>query len=584
MALVTIESAPAQTEYTTVSDAMDDIVTRLYATYSEGELANLDAAAIEAFITPEERAALATKHWYFDVDAPVIVSVLRESQQATVPFWLTEAGFAKTEMTVTNVQDWTYEVWQKVFPAGRVELGINGFDKHRPHYLVSVGPQNPGETVTIANLYPEKFSVETTAPGATCYHDWSELVLKTVPEALVGQHLLTTIRGRARDAHLIAGFRQTPYPSSPKPDQVMLTWSDDPKTTQTVQWRTNTAVRDGVVLWREVNGEATGKVDASVARLQDRMLANDRYVHRHTAVIQGLTPGTDYAYVVGSPSMNIWSQEYNFTTAPATADGPVTFFFTGDTHQKESWGAMMDSALKRHAKPAFYNIAGDLVDTGQYLSDWNEFFHHGRNLLAEVPLMPSLGNHDAIDGLGPGVYLSLFDLPKDGPEALEPEQAHAFEYGNVLMINLDCTAVIEDQDAWLERVLRDSKAEWKFASYHFPNFDPRYKEDYQSITDHWSSLLEKYGVDMVFQGHTHRYFRTKPIRAEQPVESPADGVIYVCTIAIPNKPGRTAEAPYIAKAFSGVPLYQTVTIKGKRLVYEARDAGGVLHDSLTIEK
>lgn len=583
-AFILTASWSARAEHASVAEAMDAMVTRLYATFDQDTLASLDTAAIEQFITPEERDTLATKHWYFDVDVPVVVSILRETTQGSLPFWIKEAGFTKTDLKVTNIQDWTYEVWQKPFDAGRVALGINGFDKHRPHYLVSVGPQEPGTTVNITNLHPAKFSIEETAPGSTCYHDWSENVLKEVPDALLGQQLLTTIRGRARDAHLIGGFRITPYPSSKAPDQVMLTWSDDPKTTQTIQWRTSTDVSGGAVRWREKEGDAQGIVSAEPTRIQDRMLVNDRYVHRFTATLRELTPDTTYIYAVGDPGGDVWSAEAEFTTAPASTSEPVTFLVTGDTHQKESWGALMEIALARHPEAAFYNIAGDLVNTGQYRSDWDEFFHHGRNTINRIPLMPSLGNHDVIDGLGPGVFKSLFALPEHGPDTLEPEQAYAFEYGDVLFINMDCTAEIAVQDAWLEETLKNSTATWKFASYHFPNFDPRYKEDYQVITDHWSALFEKYHVDMVFQGHTHRYFRTTPIRNETPMESPANGTIYVCTIAIPNRPGRTAEAPYIAKAFSGIPLYQTITVEGNRLVYEARDAEGALHDALTIEK
>lgn len=573
---------PVFAEIVSVSDAMDAIVTRMYATMSEDELGKLDEAAVEAFITPGERDALATKHWYFDVDVPVVVSLLRETGQAVRPFWIEEAGFTKTDLVVTNIEGWRYEVWQKPFGAGHVALGINGFDKHRPHYLVSVGPQAPGAAVHITALYPAQYSIETTQPGATCYHDWSENVLKDVPEALLGQHLLTTIRGRARDAHLIDGFRHTAYPSSAAPDQVMLTWSEDPQTTQTIQWRTGTDVPDGAVRWREKDGPASGIAEAEATKIQDRMLANDRYIYRHTAVLRGLKPGTAYVYAAGSPTA-VWSEEAGFTTAPDD-DAPVTFFVTGDTHQTESWGVMMDGALARHPGAAFYVIAGDLVNTGQYRSDWDEFFHHGRGVFNRIALMPSLGNHDGIDGLGPGVFRSLFALPEDGPKTLEPERAYAFEYGNILMVNLDCTAEIAAQDGWLEEVLKNSTATWKFASFHFPNYDPRYKEDYQGITDHWSTLFDRYHVDMVFQGHTHRYFRTKPIKGGKVVESPAGGTIYLVSIAIPNRPGRPAEAEYIEKAISGVPLYQVVRVEGNRMVLEARDAAGTVHDTVTIDK
>ena len=41
------------------------------------------------------------------------------------------------------------------YPAGKVELGINGFDKHRPVYFISVAPQDPATTLTISDVYPQ---------------------------------------------------------------------------------------------------------------------------------------------------------------------------------------------------------------------------------------------------------------------------------------------------------------------------------------------------------------------------------------------------------------------------------------------
>src|SRR5690606_34571587 len=113
---------------------------------------------------------------------------------------------------------YTYEVWQKSFPAGEVGLGINGFDKHRPVYFVGVAPKHSGDAVNITPILPQKQLVTVLDTGAFTYHDWDGLVLTEVPEALKGQYLLPTIRGRAREAHLIGAFRRTEFPSTETPD------------------------------------------------------------------------------------------------------------------------------------------------------------------------------------------------------------------------------------------------------------------------------------------------------------------------------------------------------------------------------
>ena len=115
-----------------------------------------------------------------------------------------------------------------------MELGINGFDKHRQVYFISVGPQDPANRLEITGIFPEGQYLDSMKTGAFTYHDWDELILEEVPEKLRGQILFTTIRGRAREAHLTGAFRRTPYPSGIKPDQVMLTWSGDPSASTSV--------------------------------------------------------------------------------------------------------------------------------------------------------------------------------------------------------------------------------------------------------------------------------------------------------------------------------------------------------------
>jgi len=566
-----------------VKQVMDDMVTRLNTTMSEDALYAIDNDAALALFSPEEREILATKYWHFDVNVPVIVSVLRTTNQSDVPFWLAEAGFSKTDLSVRNVENWTYEVWQKRFPAGHVGLGINGFDRHREHYLVGVGPQSEGETVSISNLFPSEFSIETLQDGAMCYHDWDNLFLKDVPSSLVGHKLLTTIRGRSRDAHLVGGFRKTEWPSSPQPDQITLTWSQDPRTTQAVQWRTSIDVESGAVRFKEEGSKGDYlKVPATVERIENRLLANDRYCHHHTVQLSGLKPDTEYVYSVGDSQANSWSEEATFTTAP---DGPKPFTFVmfGDTHNKAAWGEMLDGAFARHPETAFYTIAGDLVDTGQYRDDWDAFFARSTKVFRHRPVMPSLGNHDVLDGLGAALYRSVFALPTDGPEKLPPERAYSFEYSNALFVIPDCTSSHTDQLEWMEEVLANSKATWKFVVYHFPPYSQEHDE-YPGIRFGWGKLYDKYHVDFALEGHVHYYMRSHPIYDDKVVSSPAEGTIHLISIAIPARVHDFPPADYAIKQYSGDPMYQTFEIDGNRLEFRSHLADGTLFDELVIEK
>jgi acid phosphatase type 7 len=564
----------------TVKQVMDNVVTRLYSTKNETELNSLDDAKIMQLLTETEKQVLATKYWTFDVNVPVIVSVMRHVDQQVVPFWLELSGFSKSNLTVRN-QKYKYEIWQKEFQSGKVELGINGFGKHRPVYFVSVGAKNPKDELKLLNIFPNNQYVSSMQNGSFIYHDWDELVLQDVPESLVGHKLLTTIRGRAREAHLLNAFRKTPFPSSEKPDQILLTWSEDPKTTQTFQWRTNTTIENGVVKYWVNNEEKALSTTAEKIVLEDRLLQNDRYIHRFTATVNNLKPGTAYNYKVGNAGQNSWSETAEFKTAPSD-NSPFTFVYFGDVHRSPHWGRLINSAYERHPETAFYTISGDLVSTGLYRDDWDHLFDYSKKVINKRPLMTTLGNHDEQDGLGAGMYFDLFELPKNGPENLVPEKAYAFEYSNALFLELTVTGEKGEQDEWIEKQLSQSTATWKFAIFHFPPYS--YEEDYPVIRKKWGDLFDKYHVDMVMSGHVHYYMRSKPMYNQKPVASPKDGTIYLISIGIPNRAGNFPPSEWVDVRFGGEMLYQTFDINDDKLVMRTRNIEGEVRDELVIEK
>ena len=567
----------------TLKETMDAIVSRIYATVQPDSLAKIDEDSVREMLTDEERHVLATKYWCFDVNVPVVVSVLRHNEQKIVPFWLPEAGFRKTELTARN-EEYVYEIWQKEFDAGRVELGINGFDRHRPHYFVSVGPQSPEAKLELTNFFPENQTVLEMRAGSLTYHDWTELVLTEVPASLRGQSLLTTIRGRSREAHLIGAFRKTPFPSSAKPDLINLTWTEDPRTTQTVQWRTNTDVTDGVVRYREKESgpeAAPAQVEATCTKVEDRLLCNDRFCHRFTATLRDLKPATTYVYRVGSPAKDSWSDRHEFTTAP-DADRPFSFIYLGDTHRSPVPGQLLRKALETCPNAAFCLLAGDLVDTGLYRNEWDEFFTHLGHFCRTRSLVPAIGNHDDQEGLGAAMYLTMFALPQNGPGGIEPERAYSVHYGNALVAVLDIGSPLDPQAVWLDGVLSKTDARWKFVMLHFPPF--LRSGDYEELRKGLTPLCDKHHVDAVLTGHIHVYLRTHPMKGGTRVDKPSEGTTYITSIAIPNREFKRKTPDWAAAFVSGPALYQTFEIDGDRCVYRARDLEGRVRDEMVIEK
>lgn len=567
-------------ENISVKEVMDEVITRLYGEVSPAAFDSVNTTFMLDFLTEKEKAILATKYQYFKVNVPVTISLMRHVKQSTVPFWLVESGFVKTDKKVKNVQ-YEYEVWQKDFDAGWVNLGIPGFDKDRVVYFISVGTQNKGDELKITEQYPSEYSLEKMGKGAFTYHDWSDLKITELPKELEGQILFTTVRGRAREAHVEGAFRKTIFPSSTAPDQIMLTWSADPTNSVNLQWRTNTAVKEGKVeYWKQGSTDSLSS-EATVKVMEDRMLYNNRYIHRHTAMLSQLEANTTYEYRVGSAVENIWSEVRNFKTE-ANDINEFSFIWFGDTHKDPKWAELLQDSYVRHPEIAFYSIAGDIVTTGLYRDQWDEFFGYAKDVFAYKPLMPVPGNHDRQDGLGAWMYYDLFSLPENGPEKVDKESTYAFEYGNALYVMIDATQPNEAQTEWIEKQLKNTKATWKFVMFHFPPYN--FEEPYLDIQEEWGGIFDTYHVDMVMSGHIHYYMRTKPMNAGKVVNSFKEGTVYAVSIGTHGNHDDIGQEPYAVTRYKDGQFYQHMDIKDKVLKYTTYNKEGKIVDELLIDK
>ena len=581
--LATACSQPAtEIDQDSVSGVMDEVISRLYREVPPEQYPHITDEFILNFLTQKEKTVLATQYLYFTVNVPVVVSLMHHQDQRPLPFWLEGSGFVKTGKVVKS-ESFVYDVWEKKFETGKIELGINGFDKHRPVYFICVGPQDENDLLTITDPYPAEYTITTMRKGAFTYHDWSDLELVEVPESLEGQKLFTTVRGRAREAHVKGAFRKTPYPSSKTPDQVMLTWSDSPQTTLDIQWRTNTTVQDGVVrFWATGNKQKADTLvaEAFVYRMQDRMLMNDRYINRFTAQLKNLSPGTEYSYRVGSRERKVWSEVASFKTE-GREQSQFSFIWFGDTHCFPDSGKLVNLARK-HQGAAFYSIAGDLVSTGLNRDDWDRLFQHAGSAFSFKPLMPVPGNHDRQDGLGAKMYYDLFSLPENGPEGVDLESSYSFEYGNALFLMIDATSDVGAHTRWVEEKLKNTKAVWKFVMFHFAPYN--FEEPYPEIQEAWVPLFDRYHVDLVMGGHVHYYMRSQPMNGGQVVDSFRKGTVYAISISIPAKHENMASEPYAVKQYPEGYYYQHVELKGNVLKHTTFDETDKVRDEFVITK
>ncbi len=377
----------------------------------------------------------------------------------------------------------------------------------------------------------------------------------------------------------------TLYPAADSPDQVCLTISGDPKTSVAVQWRASMAVTDGVVEYRANGSETQAQIQAQRSTIADDLVKNDPRNARFSAVLSGLQPGTEYEYRVGSMAANKWSDWAEFTTAP-TSSQKFSFVYWGDPQVGlDYWGQLVRNSYEHAPNAAFHLIAGDLVDNGGYRNQWDDFFSAGKGVFDQQPLAPALGNHDYAKHHEPQMFLDLFTLPQNGPPGFPAERAYSFEYSNALFVVLDSNTHIDGQAQWLEERLSSSNATWKFALYHHPAYSLKEHRDNPEVRKYWGTLFDEYHLDIAFEGHDHAYVRTHPMKNGAIAASPAEGTVYVMTVA-GTKYYEQLDSEFAATSFEEVSTYQIIdiTTDPDRLVYRAYDFDGTVRDEFTIEK
>jgi 3',5'-cyclic AMP phosphodiesterase CpdA len=216
----------------------------------------------------------------------------------------------------------------------------------------------------------------------------------------------------------------------------------------------------------------------------------------HAVPLTGLAPYTRYHYRVEAGGAPL-SADAAFRSA-APPGQPFTLVVFGDTRSDHrTHQAVVDHILTLAPDVALHT--GDLVNNGWEPRDWNKFFEIEGPLLASVPLFPVLGNHEGSSMF----YYEDFYLPGN-------EQWYTFDYGDARFVCLKVDGETDygpgsEQYAWLEETLAANTQPWLFVAFHSPPHTAVEERAGESATvrEALAPILEQYGVDVVFSGHSH---------------------------------------------------------------------------------
>jgi Calcineurin-like phosphoesterase len=128
----------------------------------------------------------------------------------------------------------------------------------------------------------------------------------------------------------------------------------------------------------------------------------------------------------------------------------------------------------------------------------------------------------AADGSGPP-YLDIFTLPagaEAGGVASGTEQYYSFDYANVHIVSLDSQlsnrdpAQREVMRDWLVDDLSNNALDWTVVIFHHPvyskgeNHDSDLEQAEIDMRQTFAPVFDGYGVDVVYNGHSHSYERS----------------------------------------------------------------------------
>ena len=432
--------------------------------------------------------------------------------------------------------------------------------------------------------------------------------MKVVRNKIFNLLLLLSLCNTALFAHGDHNLLRHWEEASPEPDRIFLTFYGDTATSRAVTWRTDTSITEAVA--QIAVSQATPDFDKSCKTLKaktETLDLNQAYyniqgkVNYHSVIFDSLTPDTLYAYRVGDGDKH-WSEWIQFRTA-ATSDDPFTFVYFGDAQNGilSHWSRVIRMAYQKAPEAMFAIHAGDLINTAHKDLDWAEWFKAGSFLHSQWTGVPVLGNHELgkLDKKNTKHAIALqwrpqFTLPlePDLPEVLQ-ETVYSFDFQGMRVIVLNTILETEAQTQYLEKLLKDCDAKWKVITCHYSIFSPAKGRDFPYARKAWKPLLDKYGVDLVLQGHDHTYARGHvPIRTSDNSYGDTLETIYVTSVSgqkmydlSPEQLESYASQGYKPdKTANEKQFFQVIKVDGNKLSYNAYTADGELYDKATIIK
>ena len=566
-----VESLPGPRE------VLDSVGRRLSDSHREADITAIahDGKRLLGQLRGDERYALGRDLIRFRVDRPSIVDVA--VLEGAEPYWLGDQGFTPTGRRLPGPGG-SFSIHRRSFPAGWIGLGVNALDRSTStHYFALIRGED-GSAPVVSGL--EGASIGAVSEGSTPFLDDPRRLAQLPEEYRRGVLLRTRLSGR-HDAALLRGRAwKSRNPSSPTPDQVVVSVGADASRSLAFTWRTGPESTLSTIRIAPSIDAPSLVLQGDSALVRSDGLVNDPVIRRHRVIVDGLSPDTPYVYAIADGAPGRWTPWQSVRTTPEPAPASDLHFLSMGDPQcgLEEWGKLLHSAREKNPGASFLMIAGDLVDRGNERTNWDHFFLRAKGVFDGLPMMPAVGNHEYLDE-GPRLFRSFFALPKNGPPG---SLVYSFEAGDAVFAVLDSEAASHDPESariqaeWLDRTLERSHRTWKFVAFHHPLYPSHSNRPVApNLKAAWLPIIDKHRVDLVIQGHDHAYLRTPPMRGDRAVSEGESGTVYIVSVS-GTKFSPSTRRDYAAKYLAETSTYEVINVlaRERRLVYRSFDARG----------
>lgn len=388
------------------------------------------------------------------------------------------------------------------------------------------------------------------------------------------------------------------------PDRIIMNLTEDSAHSFAVNWRTDQQIK---IAYVEVAKETHGP-DFLLEGHRRRITANTQIFENenirdkeplvkaayHSVLVDGLEGGTTYVYRVGDGSEDDsrWSEWFQIETPSANENEAFSFIYFGDAQNnvKSMWSRVVRKSYKMIPEVDFMLHAGDLINHSESNKEWGEWFYAGGYIHATVPSIMTPGNHEYRDGVLSSLWQPQFNLPKNGPTEDIKETCYAIDYQNMKLISFDSESFDEHPESkiaqikWLDSVLASNTKKWVTIFTHYPVFSTAQGRDNKELREAIKPLIDKYGVDLVLQGHDHTYARGYASNNGQGKTIVKDaGTVYAVSVSGP-KMYESQNQDWMVRRGEFTQLFQIITVSENTIKYESYTPLGSLYDAFDLIK